>query len=138
MTIAGAGSRLAGALALVLAATTFVSGATTDESPPGAVQQLESNLTQRFDGVVASQTGTCRSDTALALANVRGVPPVVEGAIGIWRRLDGLFGGHPLSAGLAFHKEVLGVADGRTVADRYVDVHVNLSLMGAPAERCSR
>lgn len=107
--------------------------ATGDDPEPGSAMQtneelFRSNLTQRFDVIETPAPSTCEPrEAALALVASR-APQLVDSVLGAWHRMDNLFGGRPVSASVGLGKEVLGVSNGHTVADRWVDFHITVGL----------
>ena len=112
-------------------------GSDPDPGPAAQPNQelFRTNLTQRFDGVLTAPPLPCApGEAALAVVAAR-APQIVGGAISAWHRMDHWLGGRPVSASVGLGKEVLGVSNGRVVADRWIDFHINVGLFRRSAMR---
>lgn len=89
---------------------------------------FRSSLMQRFDGAVPPPVTTCAPGTAALAVVAAHAPQFVDAALSAWHQMSRWFGGRPVSASIGIGKEVLGVSNGREVADHWIDFHINVGL----------
>jgi predicted Zn-dependent protease len=116
---------VASAIALVLLMTS------TAAADPSA-QQLENNMRASLATIGSNEvlSGPVRSLPSFSAPIPAQVTDSrINSTMAALRRLSSLTGGHSVSVGLSSERQVLGIAHGHTVTQRWTDFHISIGLL---------